>query len=378
MGACRRSTSSSPRHYLVAALCATVVVASGCSDSGDDVEEAQERVANAEEAVADAKADLEEAGAAFCAEAKDYIAAIDRYGKAFDDEAATVGDIETLGADMGRPRDSTVDSGEAVLEAHDAVNDANEEVTEARAELAEAKASASGNSGGKAKPSPTPPPSEPSVPQASVDRVKTAEEDLEAASEGITDQTPLTEATEEFTSAAFALEVTWINLFADAGCLADEEAADAAAAVREYTVALQADLKTAGYLEGEVDGVYGPKTVAAVEDLQADADLPVTGVVDLATRAALDDALASTGQSAAADELVAASSIQTALKLAGFWPGAIDGEWTPQLEEALKEFQKDLGVEATGAVDAATLAALEELLVTIQTSPPPAPTTSST
>ena len=148
--------------------------------------------------------------------------------------------------------------------------------------------------------------------------------------------------------------------------------------MREYTVVLQADLKTAGYLEGEVDGVYGPKTVSAVEDLQADADLPVTGVVDLATRAALDDALASTGQSAAADELVAASSIQTALKLAGFWPGAIDGEWTPELEEALKEFQKDLGVEATGAVDAVTLAALEELLVTIQTSPPPTPTTSST
>ena len=132
MGACRRSTSSSPRHYLVAALCAAVVVASGCSESGDDVEAAQERVANAEEAVADAKADLEEAGAAFCAEAKDYIAAIDRYGKAFDDEAATVGDIETLGADMGRPRDSTVDAGEAVLEAHDTVNDANEELTEAR------------------------------------------------------------------------------------------------------------------------------------------------------------------------------------------------------------------------------------------------------
>ena len=72
------------------------------------VEAAQERVANAEEAVADAEAALEEAGAAFCAEAKDYITAIDRYGKAFDDETATVGDIETLGDDLGRPRDSTV------------------------------------------------------------------------------------------------------------------------------------------------------------------------------------------------------------------------------------------------------------------------------
>ena len=253
MGACRRSTSSSPRHYLVAALCAAVVVASGCSDSGDDVEAAQERVANAEEAVADAKADLEEAGAAFCAEAKDYIAAIDRYGKAFDDETATVGDIENwvpTWDDPGTARSTPV---RQYSRPTTAVNDANEELTEARAELAEAKASASGNSGGKAKPSPTPPPSEPSVPQASVDRVKTAEEDLEAASEGITDQTPLTEATEEFTSAAFALEVAWINLFADAGCLADEEAADARGRRARVTVALQADLKTAGYLEGEVE-----------------------------------------------------------------------------------------------------------------------------
>ena len=81
------------------------------------------------------------------------------------------------------------------------------------------------------------------------------------------------------------------------------------------------------------------------------------------------------GQSAAANELVEATSVQTVLKLAGYWPGAIDGEWTPELERALKEFQTDLGVEPTGTVDAATLAALEETLVTIRT-PTATPTTS--
>ena len=106
----------------------------------------------------------------------------------------------------------------------------------------------------------------------------------------------------------------------------------------------------------------------AVEDLQADAGLPVNGLVDRATRAALGEALEQEGQSAAANELVEATSVQTLLKLAGYWLGAIDGTWTPELERALKEFQRDLGVEPTGTVDAATLAALEETLVTIRTS----------
>ena len=327
-------TSSSARRSLGAALCVLVVLVSGCSGSEDGVEAAQERVDDAEEAVTEAEAALEEAGAAFCDEAKDYITAIDRYGKAFDEEAATVGDIETLGEDLGRPRDSTEDAAQEVLDAHDAVNDANEELTEARAGLAEAKASASGNTKDEGEPADSPPPSEPEVPQASVDRVKSAEDDLEAAAEDITEETTLADATEEYSSAAFVLEVAWINLFADAGCLSDQDASDAAAAVRGYTVSLQTDLQSAGYLEGEIDGVYGPETVTAVEALQTDADLPVTGYVDLATRAALDEALSSQGESAAEDEMVGASSIQTALKIAGYWPGAIDGEWTPELESA--------------------------------------------
>ena len=59
------------------------------------------RVAQAEETLAEANAALEQAGTAFCAEAKDYIGAIDRYGKIFDEQVATVGDLKTLGADLG-------------------------------------------------------------------------------------------------------------------------------------------------------------------------------------------------------------------------------------------------------------------------------------
>ena len=327
--------------------------------------------------MAEANTALEQAGVNFCAQAKDYIFAIDRYGKIFDEQAATVGDLKTLGRDLQQPKETTVAAAQAVLDAHDAVNEASIDLAEARAALKEAKASASGKPGnGGSAPTPSPS-SSPAVSTASVERVQTAEADLEDASQGITDQTPISQATETFTSAAFALEVTWLNLFADAGCLTDEQSTEAHAAVRQYTTALQTDLKTAGYFQGPVDGVYGPETVQAVEDLQSDADLPVTGLVDRATRAALAEALAAEGESAAANELVEATSVQTVLKLAGYWPGAIDGTWTPELERALKEFQRDLGVEPTGTVDAATLAALEETLVTIGT-PSATPSTSPT
>lgn len=357
---------------------AIVLFGSACSDSPDgSLAVAERRVTQAEEAVAEANATLEQAGVAFCDEARDYIAAIDRYGKAFNDSAATVGDMKALGTDLAAPRDSTVAAAQAVLDAHEAVNVANQELVEARSALKLARASASGSPGQTGSPVPTPEPSAPDVPTATVDRVRAAESELEAASGGVTDRTTIRDAAESFNAAAFALEAAWLNLFADAGCLTDEQSKEAAAALREYTVALQRSLKTAGYLEGEADGVYGPATVAAVEELQADAGLPVTGLVDRATRAALDDALAAEGQSAAAEEQIQATSVQTTLKLAGYWPGPIDGEWTPELEDALRAFQEDLGVEPTGAVDAQTLAALQDALIALS-APTASPTTSAT
>ena len=360
-----------------AALGMMLLLGTACSgSSATGVDAAQRRVDQAKRAVADAKAELEQAGATFCAETKDYILAIDRYGQLFDQEAATIGDFQTLGADLAEPRETTVAAAQAVVDAHDAVNEANQDLAEARAELKEAKASASGTPTA-VEPSPTPSPSAPAVPSATIDRVRDAETDLETAARGITDRTPIVEAAESFHSAAFALEAAWLNLFADAGCLTDEQSQQAVESMRAYTLALQTDLTTAGYPTGEVDGVYGPETVSAVEDLQADAGLPVTGLVDMPTRDALDEAVAQAGSSAASQQAIQASSVQTVLKLAGYWPGPVNGEWTPELEQALKDFQRDLGVEPTGAVDAATLAALEDLLVEL-TAPEPTETPSPT
>ena len=194
---------------------------------------------------------------------------------------------------------------------------------------------------------------------------------------GITDGTPLSQASQQFNSAAVALEMSWLRLFSDAGCLTDEQQKQAEAAVRDYTTALQKSLRDAGYYDGEVDGVYGPATVDAVEALQKAHGLPTTGTVDKATAAALQTDLAAKGGVIAQEAVASTAAVQQTLTLAGFWDGPVDGEWTPELTEALKDFQTELGVEATGTVDAATIAALEKAIAEAKPEPSPSTTSSS-
>jgi peptidoglycan hydrolase-like protein with peptidoglycan-binding domain len=256
--------------------------------------------------------------------------------------------------------------------------DAADELATAKRELADAEAAlAAARAGSSGAAAATPTSSAPSttlVPSASVDRVKQAESDLEAASKGITDQTPLARATVEYNAAAFALEAAWLRLFADASCLTSEQQAKAETALYEYTVALQAALQTTDHYDGKIDGIYGPATVDAVKKLQTASGLPVTGYVDRATAAALNSAIASKGGAAATHALAQTAAVQSTLKLAGYWTGPVDGRWTPELTDALKKFQTDLGVAASGAVDVATLRALEATIAAAK-SPAPSSTT---
>jgi murein L,D-transpeptidase YcbB/YkuD len=54
---------------------------------------------------------------------------------------------------------------------------------------------------------------------------------------------------------------------------------------------LQQELGQLNYYEGPVDGVMGPQTTAAIQDLQRQAGLPQTGTMNSATQAALDNYL---------------------------------------------------------------------------------------
>jgi peptidoglycan hydrolase-like protein with peptidoglycan-binding domain len=358
------TTETSPRGANTTEATATTApqeaVTTATTAPQDAVAAAEARVEAAQAGVTGAQDAVTAAGEQFCSETTGYIEALDRYGKLFTEEAATVGDVKTGGADLVEPRESVASAASDVGEAKTALAEAEQELVDAQAALAEAIATASSVPTSSTTPATTT--TTTIVPPATIERVQQAEDDLAQTAEGITNATPLTEATSEYNSAAFALQIAWLKLLSDAGCLTDEQQAQAVELVTAYTTTLQTELQQVGYYDGSVDGIYGPQTVDAVERLQADTGLRQTGFVDMATGQALDDKLAELGQQAAAAEMTHTAAVQTVLTLAGFWTGGIDGQWTDELTTALQAFQTALGVEPTGVVDAATLAAFEQAL----------------
>ena len=358
------------------AVGAVLLALAACSESDDDgdveadpVAAAQQDLEEAETALDEANAALDESSTRFCDESAAYVEAVDGYGGLVTDAEATVGDVTTAGADLEEPRDAVTSSADDVRQAGEDLAAAEQQLADAQVALAEAQ---TGTTGPPADDTTTT--TEPVVPDEVVERVERAEADLSAAFEGVDESTPLSEATQEVNAAAVSVEVAWMQLFATAGCLSDEEQQEAVVAVADYTRALQSALATAGHYEGEIDGVYGPATVESVERLQGDAGLPVTGLVDRATAEALDEAVAAAGGDAAAAELAHTAALQTVLTVTGHWTGPIDGEWTDALTAALQAFQTDLGVEPTGVIDPATIAAAQRALEEART---PATTTTT-
>jgi len=356
-------------------VCATVAAIAlvGCTDSVSDVDRAKTQVTAKEKALQDAHNALSDASATFCSSSKDYITALDRYGDVLTSTAPTVGDVRVAGKDLAQPKEEAFTGAEAAVNAQKDVTNAEKELAKARTALAEAEAS-----GSPVPPAATPTSPAPLAPAASVDRVKQAESEYSAAQSAVTDSTPLKQASVQFNSAVVALEMAWLKLYADAGCISDANQQKAAEAVTAYTTALQQDLATAGYYPGPVDGVYGPITVQAVQDLQKAAGLPVTGTVDKATADALQATLAAKSGASAQASVASTAAVQQTLKLLGYWDGAVDGVWTPELTDAVKSFQSKLGVEPTGAVDATTIAAFEKAIADLTATPTPSPSPSAT
>ena len=336
------------------------------------------RVSVKQQALAQARTDAAAAATHFCTTAADYVTAVDRYGDVLTATAPTVGDVQTAGTDLELPRADATAAAQAAVDAQAAVVTAEKELAAAQAAAAAANTTAAGSSSSATSPTPSPSPA-PTVPPATVNRVKQAETEFTAAQQGISAQTPLRQAAQQFNAAAVALEMSWLALFADSGCLTGEAEKSAQKAVHDYTAALQQSLSDTGYFSGKVDGVYGPSTVDAVQALQKAHGLPVTGTVDKATQEALQSDLQAKGGAAAQEELASTAAVQQTLKLAGFWDGPVDGRWTPALTEALKEFQTELDVPATGTVDAATIAALEKAIAEAgKPTPSPTPSRSAT
>ncbi|HEY1104614.1 MAG TPA: peptidoglycan-binding protein, partial [Agromyces sp.] len=202
----------SGRSRRFAAALAWVAVATlglaACSGDVSDVDRAKARVAAKQQALTQAEVAYADASAEFCDASSDYIAALDRYGDVIDSTAPTVGDVRAAGTDLAAPRDDAFSGGEAATAAqHDLVT-AQQELADAQEALAFVEGGSVGEPSAEATPTSTP-----AVAAATVDRVKQADADFADAQASITDETPLSEASERFNSAVVALETAWLALY---------------------------------------------------------------------------------------------------------------------------------------------------------------------
>ena len=164
---------------------------------------AQARVADAEAGVKGAEGALTSAHQNFCVTAKDYVETLDRYGRLFTDRSATVGDVQTLGADLVEPRDEVVTSVDAVETAKNDLAAAQQELIDAQAALDVAVAATSSVPASAI--TETTVTTTTLVPAATIERVQLAEQDLARTARGINADTPLVQAGAAYNSSALAL-----------------------------------------------------------------------------------------------------------------------------------------------------------------------------
>lgn len=156
-----------------------------------------------------------------------------------------------------------------------------------------------------------------------------------------------------------------------AGPAAAQQTADLAPATVRM---LQHSLIQGGYAIDAADGIWGPKTTAAVREFQRMKGLEPTGTADAKTLAALGVTANGARRPAATGSAPPLRSrepadlgrttiraIQQALDRHGFKVGPADGVWGERTTTAIGNFQRARGMPASGELDAHTLAALNLL-----------------
>jgi peptidoglycan hydrolase-like protein with peptidoglycan-binding domain len=131
---------------------------------------------------------------------------------------------------------------------------------------------------------------------------------------------------------------------------------------------VQNRLRQAGAYNGNIDGLWGSDSQAALERFQQSHQLQVTGQLNQATAATLglDPGSLLVVPAAAvptippSDQLRPASvqAIQARLRSLGFYNGAVDGVWGGSTQAAIERFQQGRGLQPNGQLNPATITAL--------------------
>lgn len=152
----------------------------------------------------------------------------------------------------------------------------------------------------------------------------------------------------------------------------------------DRVVQLQQHLTTLGYSVGEIDGIFGQITEAAVIRFQQDAQLPVTGKVGSQEIAAIDQRIANSAQPKAPTQAIQRSQLaqgdygsevgqlQRRLKELGFFEPSVTEYYGDLTQAAVSNFQRSQGIPSSGIADTQTLEALKLRSATLSTTSPTA------
>jgi peptidoglycan hydrolase-like protein with peptidoglycan-binding domain/DNA invertase Pin-like site-specific DNA recombinase len=121
---------------------------------------------------------------------------------------------------------------------------------------------------------------------------------------------------------------------------------------------VQRTLRGLGWQPGPVDGLYGPRTKAAVTRFQVAARIGADGIVGPRTRRALTHAQTESLRRGAGfaqpDGSPRVRSLQVRLQRRGLRPGPVDGLFGPRTQAAVQRLQRHNGVPASGVVTTRT------------------------
>ncbi|MBD2326580.1 peptidoglycan-binding protein [Alkalinema sp. FACHB-956] len=141
----------------------------------------------------------------------------------------------------------------------------------------------------------------------------------------------------------------------------------------EAVTTLQQQLAQLGFYSGSIDGIFGPQTQAAVQQLQRTVSLPEDGMVGSKEQAALVAALGQQAtqpidrapaaqptyiQLAKGDQNKAVGELQQRLKALGWFQSQVTAYYGDITQTAVADFQRTQGLPVTGIADAQTLEAL--------------------
>ena len=160
----------------------------------------------------------------FCDDLASQLAVLDRYGRVFAEDQATVGQLETDAQELESGRTEVERSARALADAISAANTTATSVPGTVGTTTTVLATLTADE--------------------HIEAISKAERELDRTIEGVDTDTLITQATAELHAAAFGLEQAYAALFLDAGCLTGNTTA--AKAVRDYTTGLQQDLTTLG------------------------------------------------------------------------------------------------------------------------------------